>query len=113
MSTPTPPLPGFATSPAESPGPPRQATFDDLGTPLVDTTFVVIDLDRRLDETALRVLDHADTIYVVMTADLACLKNVRLLLETIERLIRAGGLDSLSRPEKDRLNELSKKLRAR
>ena len=25
----------------------------------------------------------------------------------------AGGLDSLSRPEKDRLNELSKKLRAR
>ena len=32
------------------------------------------------------VLDVADTIFAVMTADLSCLKNVRLLLETIGHL---------------------------
>ncbi|HEX9044914.1 MAG TPA: response regulator [Candidatus Limnocylindrales bacterium] len=47
---------------------------------------VVVDIDQRLDETNLRILDAADTIYVVLTADLSCLKNVRLLLETIVHL---------------------------
>jgi len=47
---------------------------------------VLVDLDKRLDEVNLRVLDTADTIFVVMTADLSCLKNVRLVLETIGHL---------------------------
>ncbi len=48
--------------------------------------YVLIDIDKRLDEVNLRVLDTADTIFVVMTADLSCLKNVRLVLETISHL---------------------------
>jgi len=48
--------------------------------------YVLVDLDKRLDEVNLRVLDAADTIFVVMTADLSCLKNVRLVLETIGHL---------------------------
>src|SRR5439155_3452102 len=48
--------------------------------------YVVVDIDKRLDEVNLRVLDAADTIFVVMTADLSCLKNVRLVLETIGHL---------------------------
>ncbi len=47
---------------------------------------IVVDIDKRLDEVNLRVLDTADTIFVVMTADLSCLKNVRLVLETIGHL---------------------------
>ena len=30
--------------------------------------------------------EAADTIFVVMTADLSCLKNVRLILETVDHL---------------------------
>ena len=37
------------------------------------------------------VLDVADTIFAVMTADLSCLKNVRLLLETIGHLGYESG----------------------
>ena len=48
--------------------------------------YVLIDIDKRLDEVNLRILDAADTIFVVMTADLSCLKNVRLVLETIGHL---------------------------
>jgi pilus assembly protein CpaE len=48
--------------------------------------YVVIDLDKRLDELNLRILDQADRLYVVMTADLSCLKNVRLVLETVGHL---------------------------
>ncbi|MEI8334297.1 MAG: response regulator [Chloroflexota bacterium] len=48
--------------------------------------FVVIDIDKRLDEINLRVFDAAESIYVVMTADLSCLKNVRLVLETLSNL---------------------------
>jgi pilus assembly protein CpaE len=48
--------------------------------------YVLIDIDKRLDEVNLRVLDAADTIFVVMTADLSCLKNVRLVLQTISHL---------------------------
>lgn len=48
--------------------------------------YVLVDIDKRLDETNLRILDAADTVFVVMTADLSCLKNVRLVLETIGHL---------------------------
>jgi pilus assembly protein CpaE len=51
-----------------------------------DFDYVVIDIDKRLDEVNLRIMDVADTIYLVMTADLPCLKNVRLVLETIGHL---------------------------
>ena len=39
----------------------------------------------------LMVLDVADTIFAVMTADLSCLKNVRLVLETIGHLGYEGN----------------------
>jgi pilus assembly protein CpaE len=48
--------------------------------------YIIIDVDKRLDEVNLRIMDAAATIYVVMTADLPCLKNVRLVLETIGHL---------------------------
>jgi pilus assembly protein CpaE len=48
--------------------------------------YIVVDVDKRLDEVNLRIMDVADTIFVVMTADLPCLKNVRLVLETIGHL---------------------------
>lgn len=40
-----PPLPGFATAAPPEPGPLRQACLDDLGTPLSEVTFVVVDLE--------------------------------------------------------------------
>jgi pilus assembly protein CpaE len=48
--------------------------------------YIVVDMDKRLDEVTLRIMDAADTIFVVLTADLPCLKNVRLVLETISHL---------------------------
>jgi|BarGraNGADG00212_2_1021979.scaffolds.fasta_scaffold23185_2 pilus assembly protein CpaE len=45
--------------------------------------YVVVDVDKRLDDTNLGIFDAADTLFVVMTADLSCLKNVRLVLETL------------------------------
>jgi pilus assembly protein CpaE len=48
--------------------------------------YVVVDIDKRLDDVNLMVLDVAETIFAVMTADLSCLKNVRLVLETIGHL---------------------------
>jgi pilus assembly protein CpaE len=48
--------------------------------------YVLIDIDKRLDDINLGVLEAADTMFVVMTADLSCLKNVRLVLETIGHL---------------------------
>jgi pilus assembly protein CpaE len=48
--------------------------------------YVVIDIDKRLDDINLGVLEAAETMFVVMTADLSCLKNVRLVLETIGHL---------------------------
>ena len=53
--------------------------------------YVVVDIDKRLDDVNLMVLDLADTIFAVMTADLSCLKNVRLLLETIGHLGYEAG----------------------
>ncbi len=51
-----------------------------------DFDYIIIDVDKRLDEVNLRVMDVADAIFVVMTADLPCLKNVRMVLETIGHL---------------------------
>ncbi len=48
--------------------------------------YVVVDIDKRLDDVNLMVLDVAETIYAVMTADLSCLKNVRMVLDTIGHL---------------------------
>lgn len=48
--------------------------------------YVIVDIDKRLDDLNLGVLDVADTIFAVMTADLSCLKNVRLMLEMIGHL---------------------------
>jgi len=48
--------------------------------------YVVVDVEKRLGDLTLSVLDHADMIFVVMTADLSCLKNVRLVLEALGRI---------------------------
>jgi len=48
--------------------------------------YVIIDVDKRLSDLTLSVLDHADEIHIVMTADLSCLKNVRLALEALDRI---------------------------
>ena len=48
--------------------------------------YVVVDLDERLDDHSLDVISAADRLFVVMTADLSCLKNVRLMLETMVQI---------------------------
>jgi pilus assembly protein CpaE len=48
--------------------------------------YVVVDVDKRLGDLVLSVLDHADEVHIVMTADLSCLKNVRLVLEALRRI---------------------------
>ena len=48
--------------------------------------YVLIDIDKRLDDINLGVFEAASVIFVVMTADLSCLKNVRLILETMNHL---------------------------
>jgi DNA polymerase-3 subunit epsilon len=40
-----PVLSGFASAPTAPPSPPRQQTLDELGTPLSEVTFVVVDLE--------------------------------------------------------------------
>jgi pilus assembly protein CpaE len=53
--------------------------------------YVIIDIDKRLDETNLDVIAASDVVFVVMTADLSCLKNVRLVLETMAQLGMGSG----------------------
>lgn len=48
--------------------------------------YVVIDIERHVDERALRILDLSDMVCLVMTADLPCLKNMRLALEMLRGL---------------------------
>jgi len=48
--------------------------------------YVIVDLDTRLDDHTLDVVGTADKLVVVMTADLSCLKNVRLVLATMKSL---------------------------
>jgi pilus assembly protein CpaE len=53
--------------------------------------YILIDIDKRLDDVNLGILEAAETMFVVMTADLSCLKNVRLVLETISHLGYEAG----------------------
>jgi len=48
--------------------------------------YVIVDVDKRLGDLTLSILDHADELHIVMTADLSCLKNVRLVLEALQRI---------------------------
>jgi pilus assembly protein CpaE len=48
--------------------------------------YTLVDMAKSLDDFNLQLFDEADLIFVVMTADLSCLKNVRLVLETIDSL---------------------------
>jgi pilus assembly protein CpaE len=48
--------------------------------------YVLVDLDERLDDHSLDVISVADRLLVVMTADLACIKNVRLVVETMGQI---------------------------
>ena len=48
--------------------------------------YVLVDIDKRLDDVNLGIIEAAEAVFVVMTADLSCLKNVRLVLETIGHL---------------------------
>ena len=53
--------------------------------------YVVVDLDKRLDDMNLGVFAAAENLFVVLTADLSCLKNVRLVLETLGHIGYEGG----------------------
>jgi pilus assembly protein CpaE len=48
--------------------------------------YIILDVDKRLDDVNLGVFEAAEVVFVVMTADLSCLKNVRLILETMHHL---------------------------
>jgi pilus assembly protein CpaE len=48
--------------------------------------YTIVDMAKSIDDFNLQLFDEADVIFVVMTADLSCLKNVRLVLETMESL---------------------------
>jgi len=48
--------------------------------------YVLVDIDKRLDDVNLAIIESAETVFVVMTAYLSCLKNVKLVLETLGQL---------------------------
>ena len=48
--------------------------------------YTIVDTGRTIDDFTLQLFDESDVICVVMTADLSCLKNVRLVLETMDSL---------------------------
>lgn len=48
--------------------------------------YTLVDMVKTIDDFNLQLFDEADVIFVVMTADLSCLKNVRLVLETMDHL---------------------------
>jgi pilus assembly protein CpaE len=48
--------------------------------------YTLVDMAKAIDDFNLQLFDEADLIFVVMTADLSCLKNVRLVLETMDSL---------------------------
>jgi pilus assembly protein CpaE len=53
--------------------------------------YILVDIDKRLDDVNLGIIEAAESVFVVMTADLSCLKNVRLVLETIGHLGYEAG----------------------
>ena len=48
--------------------------------------YTLVDMSQAIDDFNLQLFDEADVIYVVMTADLSCLKNVPLVLQTMDSL---------------------------
>ena len=48
--------------------------------------YTIVDMAKQIDDFNLQLFDESDVIFVVMTADLSCLKNVRLVLETMDSL---------------------------
>ena len=48
--------------------------------------YTIVDMAKTIDDFNLQLFDESDVIFVVMTADLSCLKNVRLVLETMDSL---------------------------
>jgi pilus assembly protein CpaE len=48
--------------------------------------YTLVDMAKTIDDFNLQLFDEADLIFVIMTADLSCLKNVRLVLETMDSL---------------------------
>lgn len=48
--------------------------------------YTLVDMVKTIDDFNLQLFDEADVIFVVMTADLSCLKNVRSVLETMDHL---------------------------
>jgi pilus assembly protein CpaE len=48
--------------------------------------YTLIDMAKSIDDFNLQLFDEADVIWVVMTADLSCLKNVQLVLKTMDNL---------------------------
>jgi pilus assembly protein CpaE len=48
--------------------------------------YTLVDMSKAIDDFNLQLFDEADVIFLVMTADLSCLKNVRLVLETMDSL---------------------------
>ena len=46
----------------------------------------MIDAARSLDDITIHLFDEADVVYVVLTADLSCLKNVQVVLKTMGEL---------------------------
>ncbi len=48
--------------------------------------YVIVDMGKHLDDHMLDVIGAADRLVVVMTADLSCVKNVRLVLATMAQL---------------------------
>ena len=48
--------------------------------------YTIVDMAKSIDDFNLQLFDEADVIFVVMTADLSCLKNVRLVIETMDSL---------------------------
>jgi pilus assembly protein CpaE len=48
--------------------------------------YTLVDMVKTIDDFNLQLFDEADVIFVIMTADLSCLKNVRLVIETMDHL---------------------------
>ena len=48
--------------------------------------YTLVDMAKSIDDFNLQLFDEADVIFVVMTADLSCLKNVQLVLKTMDNL---------------------------
>jgi pilus assembly protein CpaE len=73
-------------SPEESDLVPEERMASVLSTLRMMYDYVIVDVDKRLGDLSLSILDHADELHIVMTADLSCLKNVRLVLEALHRI---------------------------